>query len=268
MDLTQLPELAADFEAVAILLAAGRSTRMGGPVQKSLLHVADEPVVLRSARALVGARSVRGLVVVTRAEERAAVEAALVPVAAHVLAFAVGGAERVDSVRAGVLAAPRSAAVLLVHDAARCLVRSARVEEGARAAARGGAALLAVRVRDTLKRSRDGHTVDETLVRSELWAAQTPQAARAELLRDALRRADEEHFMPTDDVALIERYSTAYGAARVALVEGDDDNLKLTSPADIALAEALLARRVVEQRPTRENSASRGNDAPRGGTER
>lgn len=247
-----------DLNAVAILLAAGRSTRMGGGLQKSLIHLAGEPVVLRSARALLAAPSVRGLVVVTRPEERADVEAALAPVAAHILAFAVGGAERVDSVRAGVLAAPRTATLLLVHDAARCLVRSARVEEVARAAAEGGAALLAVRVRDTLKRSRDGHTVDETLVRAELWAAQTPQAARAELLRDALRRAADERFVPTDDVALIERYSAAHGGARVVLVEGDDDNLKLTSPADIALAEALLARRA-EHRPTRGNGDTRGD---------
>jgi len=251
MDLTPHPEPTTELHAIAILLAAGRSTRMGGPLQKSLIRLAGEAVVLRSARALLAAPSVRGLVVVTRPEERAAVEAALAPVAAHIVAFAEGGAERVDSVRNGVLAAPRTADVLLVHDAARCLVRPSRVEEVARAAAEAGAALLAVRVRDTLKRSRDGRTVDETLVRAELWAAQTPQGARAELLRDALRRAAEERFAPTDDVALIERYCAGNRAVRVLLVEGDDDNLKLTSPADIALAEALVARRADEEQRAR-----------------
>jgi 2-C-methyl-D-erythritol 4-phosphate cytidylyltransferase len=249
METTHSPDRATELHTVAILLAAGRSTRMGGPLQKSLLSLAGEPVVLRSARALVAAPSVRGLVVVTRAEERASIEAALAPVAAQVVAYAVGGAERVDSVRAGVDAAPGAATVLLVHDAARCLVRPSRVEEVARAAADGGAALLAVRVRDTLKRSRDGRSVDETLARAELWAAQTPQAARAELLRAALRRAAAEDFVPTDDVALIERY----GGAPVTLIEGDDDNLKLTSPADVVLAEALLARRVDELQGARAN---------------
>ena len=99
--------------------------------------------------------------------------------------------------------------------------------------------MLAVRVRDTIKRSVDGATVDGTLSRAELWAAQTPQGARAHLLRDALACALDEGFVPTDDVALVERY----GGAKVALVEGDDDNLKLTSPADVVIAEALLARR-------------------------
>lgn len=224
---------------VAVLLAAGRSTRMGGALQKTLLAVDGKAVVLRAAEALLAAPSVRGLVVVARPEDRAPLERALAPVAARLLAFAAGGPERVDSVRAGVAAAPGDAEVLLVHDAARCLVRPGRVEEVARAAAREGAAALAVRVRDTIKRARDGVHVDETLPRDELWAAQTPQGARAALLRDALARAARDGFVPTDDVALVERY----GGARVVLVEGDDDNLKLTSPADVAVAESLLAAR-------------------------
>ncbi|MEZ6016420.1 MAG: 2-C-methyl-D-erythritol 4-phosphate cytidylyltransferase [Planctomycetota bacterium] len=230
-------------DTVALLLAAGRSTRMGGATQKTLLTVAGRAVALRSAEALLGAPSVRGLIVVARPEDRAALEAALRPVAARILAWADGGPERVDSVRAGVAAAPRDASVLLVHDAARCLVRSARVEEVARAAAREGAAVLAVRVRDTIKRARDGAHVDETLPRAELWAAATPQGARAALLRAALDAAARDSFMPTDDVALIERYPSL--GARVVLVEDDDDNLKLTSPADVVIAEALLAQRAV-----------------------
>jgi len=223
----------------AVLLAAGRSTRMGGGVQKTLLALAGEPVVLRSARALLGAPAVAGLIVVTRPEDRAAVERALAPVADRVLAWVSGGAERVDSVRAGVAAVPPEADVVLVHDAARCLVRPARVAAVAARAAEVGAAVLAVRARDTIKRSDDGAHVAETLPRAALWLAQTPQAARAPLLRDALRRAADDDFVPTDDVALIERYASS--SAAVALVEGDDDNLKLTSPADVAIAEALLA---------------------------
>lgn len=211
-------------------------------MQKALLSLAGEPVVLRSARALLCAPAVRGLVVVARPDDRAALERALAPVATRVTAYAVGGAERVDSVRAGVAAVPAEAEVILVHDAARCLVRPARVEEVARTAAREGAAVLAVRVRDTIKRSTDGRAVDVTLPRAELWAAQTPQGVRAGLLRDALACAAAEGFVPTDDVALVERY----GGAQVALVEGDDDNVKLTSPADLAIAEGLLARRATE----------------------
>ncbi len=224
---------------IAVLLAAGRSTRMGGTVQKTLLELAGEAVVLRSARALLATPAIRGLVVVSRPEERAAIERALAPVTAHVLAWVDGGAERVDSVRAGVAAVPRDADVILVHDAARCLVRPARVAAVVARAAEVGGAVLAVRARDTIKRSDDGVHVAETLARAALWVAQTPQAARADLLRDALARAAAEGFVPTDDVALLERY----GASPVALVEGDDDNLKLTSPADIAIAEALLAAR-------------------------
>jgi 2-C-methyl-D-erythritol 4-phosphate cytidylyltransferase len=211
---------------------------MGGDVQKALLELAGVPVVLRSARALLETPGVDGLVVVTRPEERAAVARALDVLGGRVLAWVDGGAERVDSVRAGVDAVPASAEVVLVHDAARCLVRPKRIGEVLAAAERSGAAVLAVRVRDTIKHSADGAHVSETLERAALWAAQTPQAVRADLLREALSAAARDGVVPTDDVALVERLGRP-----VALVEGDDDNLKLTSPADIAIAEALLVRR-------------------------
>jgi len=213
---------------------------MGGVGQKALLTVGGEPVALRSARALLGAASVRGLVVVARGEDRVALAEALAPVAARVLAWADGGVERVDSVRSGVAAAPADAALLLVHDAARCLVRAEQVEAVIEAARQHGAALLATRVRDTIKRAGDGAKVAATLPRAELWAAATPQAARAAPLRAALARAAAEGFVPTDDAALLERYG---GVDAVWLVEGDDHNLKLTSPADVIAAEVLLARR-------------------------
>ena len=232
--------------AVAVLLCAGRSRRMaeglGREVQKTLLELDGEAVALRSARALLAALSVEGLVVVCRQDDRGALERALVPVADGILSWAEGGAERVDSVRAGARAASEhveAGDVLLIHDAARCLVRSERVEEVAQAASLEGAAVLAARVRDTIKRSVDGTLVDGTPPRSELWAAQTPQAVRAGLLLTSLDRAELEGFVPTDDVALVERY----GGGRVRLVEGDDDNLKLTSASDLVIAGELLARR-------------------------
>jgi 2-C-methyl-D-erythritol 4-phosphate cytidylyltransferase len=131
----------------------------------------------------------------------------------------------------------RTPDVVLIHDVARPLVRSERIEAVALAARASGAALLAVPVRDTIKRSRDGRAAESTLDRSELWAARTPQAFAAERLHAMLERAAAEGLRATDDAALHERY---FGP--VALVEDAFDNWKLTTREDLALAEAWLAR--------------------------
>lgn len=143
-----------------------------------------------------------------------------------------GGATRSGSVRAGLAAVPASAEVIVVHDAARPLARAAHFE-AAVAAVRGGAdgAVCAVPVNDTVKRVSAG-TVVETLDRSSLWAVQTPQAFRAE----ALRRAHYSGTEATDDAAVVEA-----AGGRVVVVAGDARNIKLTTPGDLTVAEALLA---------------------------
>lgn len=230
----------------AVLLAAGRSSRMGGETPKVLRDLAGRTVLERSAAALLASHGVRELVVVVPddAEVERRMRAALAPFADRLRAVVPGGEERTDSVRRGVEAASPEADVILVHDAARPLVRPERVAEVARVAADRGAALLAVPVLDTIKTSRDGVEVSGTLDRALLWAAQTPQGFDAARLRRVLRRAARDAFRPTDDAALFERYEGA-----VTLVRGDHDNLKLTTPADLELARALCAAREAEERP-------------------
>ena len=222
----------------AVLLAAGRSTRMGGETPKVLLPLGGESVLRRSAAALLASEVVSELVVVGGAGTLDRLRDDLGPLGSQLGALVEGGAERTDSVRAGVASASKDADVILIHDAARPLVRPERVTEVARTAFDRGAAILAVPVRDTSKTSRDGREVSGTLDRSILWSAQTPQAFDAERLRRVLRRAERDQFTPTDDAGLFERYEGA-----VVLVEGDEDNLKITTPGDLALGEALLASR-------------------------
>ena len=223
------------LHVAAVLLAAGRSTRMGGEVRKPFLELGGLTVLARCCEAFAAAPSVRETVVVASEDQVAAVRELVAPYGATVVA---GGDERTDSVRHGVAAVSEEAEVILVHDAARPFVRPERIEEVARVAADRGAALLAVRVRDTVKTSRDGREVSGTLDRELLWAAQTPQGFDAVRLRRVLARAHRDHFTPTDDAALFERYEGA-----VSLVEGDGDNIKLTTPEDLALGEAILRAR-------------------------
>jgi len=211
-----------------------------GGSNKPFVDLAGRSPLERVLDAFLGAATVQELVLVGRAQDLPALEQALAArdLGARRGSVIEGGDERADSVRLGARSTSADADVCLLHDVARALVRSDAIDAVARAAGESGAAVLAVPVVDTLKRSRDGRLVTGTVERDELWAAQTPQGLRRELLLSLLDQAEAEGFGPTDDVALAERYGHP-----VQLVRGTSDNFKLTHPEDLELARALVARR-------------------------
>jgi 2-C-methyl-D-erythritol 4-phosphate cytidylyltransferase len=153
-----------------------------------------------------------------------------------VRAIVPGGDARQESVARGLEAVADHASMVVIHDAARPFVTGdlvRRVVEGAEAS---GAAVAALRVVDTLKRRPDGDGLVTTVDREGLWTAQTPQAFRATLFREAAARAIAERFVGTDDASLVERLGVP-----VKLVEGESLNFKITRAQDLALAEELLA---------------------------
>jgi 2-C-methyl-D-erythritol 4-phosphate cytidylyltransferase len=229
----------AAMSVVALLLAAGRGRRLGLGVPKAFAPLAGRPLVVHALEALLAVPELDLVIPVLGPSELEA-WAGEVGAICHSPRLAkpvAGGEERQDSVRAGVAALPAEAQLVAVHDAARALVRPAAVSRVVAAAAAEGAALLAVPVRDTIKRVAGG-SVAATPPRSECWAAQTPQVFRTELLREALAKAEADAYRGTDDAELVERLGVA-----VRIVEGDRDNLKITHAEDLALAEHLLARR-------------------------
>jgi len=234
-------ERGARVTAAAVIVAAGSSVRMGGAggSRKPFLELGGRTVLELSCAAFQRATGLMELVVVAHEDDLERVRG-LIPWAAAVVP---GGSERADSVRLGVEAVSPSVDVICVHDAARPLIRTVTIERAIAVAAREGAALVAVQMRDTVKRSLSGRKAEETLDRSLLWAAQTPQCFRSELLRELLRRAQHDGFRPTDDSALHERY-----VGPVPIVEGDATNLKLTCPTDLAVARAILTEREKELR--------------------
>jgi 2-C-methyl-D-erythritol 4-phosphate cytidylyltransferase len=153
----------------------------------------------------------------------------------HVVA---GGELRVDSVRAGTQAADASLGLVAIHDAARPLVETELIARAIEVAATRGAALVAVPVTDTIKTSPDGEHVENTLHRSVLWSAQTPQIFAMARFRELLEKARAESFRPTDDSSLYEKY-----VGPVPIVQGDTRNLKVTTPDDLVIAAAILRSR-------------------------
>ena len=215
----------------AVLVAAGSSTRMG--FDKLSFDLGGETVLERSVRAFDECPEVDELVIVTGASGENAQRAAAR--CKKPVRLVKGGSTRAESARSGVAAA--HGRLVAVHDAARPFVSQSVIADTIAAAARCGAAAPAVPVKDTVKRARDS-LVEATLERSELFAVQTPQVFQVDLIKAALVKALEDGAALTDDCGAVERLGIG-----VSLTQGDYCNLKITTPEDLAVAEALFAWR-------------------------
>lgn len=219
----------------AIVPAAGRSVRMGE--DKLLLPLGEVPVILRTLRTLESSRYITEIIVAVREEQivplgQLCKDAALTKVRKIV----IGGETRSASVLAGLREADPASELIAVHDGDRPLVTVEIINAAIEKAAERGAAAPAVPVKDTIKRVSDGK-VTETLNRSTLYAVQTPQVFEHGLILGALEKALTEEADITDDCSAVERIGMP-----VCLTEGSYDNIKLTTPEDLAVAEAILER--------------------------
>lgn len=222
----------------ALVPCAGSGTRAGAPVAKQYVIVAGRPLVAHTLAALVAVTRLSRILVVVAPEDTHYDGLTGVPEDPRIALARCGGSTRAATVAGGLAKLAGLGATandwVLVHDAARCLVRAEWVDalvDACRGDGIGG--LLAIPVGDTLKRA-EGDRAVATLSRDDVWQAQTPQMFRFGVLADALARSPDA----TDEAAAIE----AVGL-RPKLVAGSAENIKVTHPADFAIAEALLARR-------------------------
>jgi 2-C-methyl-D-erythritol 4-phosphate cytidylyltransferase len=232
------------YEWAAVIVAAGRGTRLGKP--KQFLEIAGLPMVGWSIAAFAAMPEIVDIVAVTEPESIDPMRELFAKLAPqHTVRVVEGGASRQESVRKGLRVAPERCEAVLVHDGARPLLRVADVRAGMSEVRDGRASLLAVPVVDTVKLVHP-HTkiVAKTLDRGTLWAAQTPQFALTADLAWAHERANEDGIESTDDAALLERIGI-----EVVAVEASTENFKVTHPEDVARAQAILESRAAKARP-------------------
>lgn len=223
--------------------AGGTGTRMssrtGGQLPKQFLLLNGIPILARSCLAFLEIEAVHALVVAAPADYYQQTQTILQQYLSHdqwaKIRLVHGGATRQDSVAAGLRALPDNVELVLVHDAARPLIDQETIGRCILAAMQHGAAIAAVPVHDTLKLSDGKNCVLRTVDREGLWRAQTPQAARRDLLDRAFAEALQKNISLTDEAALLEAMDIP-----VHLVEGSARNLKITLPEDLRLASALL----------------------------
>ena len=236
MDITKLTRPARKLLKLqpcgAVIVAAGSASRMGG-IDKVMAPLGGEPMILRTVRAFQNYDAIASIVVVTR-EDLIRPISELCRDMDKVVTIVAGGDSRQESVHLGLNALPRGMKLAAVHDGARPLITWQVIDRVVRAANTYGAAAPAVPVKDTIKVVQGG-LVLETPDRATLQAVQTPQVFDFDLLRGALKKAEEDGAQVTDDCSAVERTGM-----KIKIVEGDERNLKVTTPMDLKIAELLL----------------------------
>lgn len=226
----------------AVIVAAGRGTRMGLDRNKVLCPLCGEPIIVRTVRAFAQSGLFdAGIVVVTSACDLSEMKRTLADACLSACALVEGGADRQESVRRGILACDPAAEIIAIHDGARPLVTREVIARTIESAKRYGSGVASVALKDTVKRVDGQGCVIDTPRRDQLRAVQTPQTFDAALIRQAHERykaGGENGLRATDDAMLAE-----WMGHTVRLTEGDVENIKLTTPEDMLLAGQVLIRR-------------------------
>ena len=219
----------------AVIVAAGSASRMGG-IDKVMAPLMGEPMICRTVRAFQNCDAVSEIVIVTR-------EDLILPISQlckgydKVKTVICGGKSRQESVKNGLNALSKEVKLAAIHDGARPLITYEVIDRAIRAANTYGAAAPAIPVKDTIK-TVEGGIVVNTPDRSKLRAVQTPQVFDIDLLKGALLKAEQDGAEVTDDCSAVERLGM-----KIKLVEGDEENLKVTTPLDLKIALMLLEER-------------------------
>ncbi len=226
-------------DIAVIVVAAGKGTRFGGKEKKILAKIDGQPMFLRSVQCFINRPDVAETILVVSPEDEESIrEKYGANLGFMGVKLAIGGAERCDSVAAGLEKVSEQAVLVAIHDAARPIVSPEMIDGVFAEARKSGAAILAAPLRGTIKRVSEAGVIDATLDREGLWEAQTPQVFSRAVIAEAYARRGELETVPTDEAQLVEVVGHP-----VQVVESDLSNLKITSRGDIALATAILRHR-------------------------
>ena len=219
-----------------IIPAAGQGTRLGSPLPKALVELGGRSLIERTLQRFADLRLLRDLIVLAPPEQRALFEDRLSQCPDFkAIQIIDGGVERQDSVRKGLDALNPATEIVVIHDAARPFVPLSAIRESIKAARTCGAATVAIPSIDTILEVDAAGFLVQTPDRKRLWACQTPQAFRVEVIRQAHAEARQEGFLGTDDATLVRRLG-----GKVKIVPGAPENFKVTTPADLLRAQQML----------------------------
>lgn len=228
------------MKTTVVVVAAGMGSRMGADKTKQLIEIKGKPILWYTLNVFEQIHQIDDVVLVVREKEKLHIKESIIDAFGlmKVRCLVAGGAERSESVYNGIKACV-NADVIMIHDGARPFVDAASVSRLFDALETHDAAILGIPVKDTVKSVDNNREVTHTYDRKSLWAVQTPQAFKASLIRDAYKKGLTSHQLFYDDAMLVE----LSGDCPVVMVMGDETNIKITTPFDLALGHMILKQR-------------------------
>ena len=225
------------MKTVAIIPAGGVGKRLGSSIAKQYLLLDRVPVLVRTLKIFQQAKVIDEIVLVVPEDDLISAKKQLVDKydLTKVTAIVAGGNERQDSVRNGLSAIVDRCDVVIIHDGVRPLLTEEMINQVVAAAKSYGASSMGVKVKDTVKQTTDSDLIAATLPRNNLWLTQTPQAFAFDILQKAYAAAVSDKFYGTDDASLVERIGV-----KVKMIAGSYENIKITTPDDLIIAEAFI----------------------------
>lgn len=226
-----------DINVTAIIVAAGMGKRMNCDTPKQYIKLYEKPILAYTLEKFESCEVVKEIIIVTGKEDIKYVQKDIVEKYGFlkVKKITEGGSERQHSVYNGIKCSARNSDIIMIHDGVRPFVKTEDIYKIAEDAVKNGCCVLGVKVKDTIKACNEKGLILDTPKRDLLWIAQTPQAFKADIIKNVHKKAVEEGFLGTDDAMLAEKYGYA-----VNMTEGDYNNIKITTPEDLYFGKAII----------------------------
>ncbi len=227
------------MKIVALIAAAGLGKRMNAKISKAFIPIFGKPILAYTVEKFEQCKFIEKIYLIVNQKEKdfCSKNIILKHNFSKVQELIKGGETRQDSVYNGLKVLDPDTDIVVIHDGARPLIEEDIIHKSIKTAQKYGAAIAAIPLKDTIKKSRKDFFINKTLNREEIWRAQTPQTFKYDIVLSAYHQAYKDRFFTTDDASIVERYGH-----KVKMIIGSEENIKITTPFDIIIAESFLKR--------------------------
>jgi len=227
------------MKIVALIAAAGKGKRMNARINKPFIPIFGKPILAYTIEKFEKCKLIDKIYLLVNAEEKEICHKNIILKYNFfkVQKLVDGGETRQDSIYNGLKALDKDTDIVVIHDGARPLVEATTIRDSIEKAQEYGAAIAVIPIKDTVKKSENNFFIDKTLNREEIWRAQTPQTFKYDIILPAYHQAYKDKYLATDDAVIVERYGH-----KVKLIIGSEENIKITTPFDVIVAEIFLKK--------------------------
>ncbi|MDD5015513.1 MAG: 2-C-methyl-D-erythritol 4-phosphate cytidylyltransferase [Atribacterota bacterium] len=227
------------MKIVALIAAAGKGRRMNSRISKPFIPISGKPILAYTIDKFEKCKSINKIYLIVSPEEKEICHKDIILrySFSKVQELVNGGDTRQDSIYNGLKVLDKDTDIVVIHDGARPLVEEAIIQDSIEKAQKYGAAIVAIPIKDTVKKSENNFYINKTLNREKIWRAQTPQTFKYDIILPAYHQAYKDKYLATDDAAIVEKYGH-----KVKLIIGPEENIKITTPFDLIVAEVFLKK--------------------------